>query len=89
MPNMLDDGFIDQAQFVHYVASTPSNLQYQLDNAVAGAVGTAAIAGLFTCTINVAAYSGNNYDLVQRYMKRLTDMGYTSSLSTSTLTVNW
>ena len=89
MPNMLDDGFIDQAQFVHYVASTPSNLQYQLDGAVSNAIATAAISGLFTCNVNVASYSANNYNLVQLYMKRLTDMGYTSSLATSTLTVNW
>lgn len=89
MPNMVDDGFIDQAQFVHYVASTPSNLQYQLDNAVSSAISGASVQGLFTCTVNVAAYSANSYNLVQLYMKRLTDMGYTSSLATSTLTVNW
>lgn len=89
MPNMLDDGFIDQAQFIHYVASTPSNLQYQLDAAVSNAIATAAVGGLFNCSVNVAAYSANSYNLVQLYMKRLTDMGYTSSLATSTLTVNW
>lgn len=89
MPNMVDDGFIDQAFFVRMVASAPSNLQYQLDNAVSTAIGNAAVSGLFTITANISAYSANNYALVQTYMTRLTNMGYTSSLNGNTLTINW
>lgn len=89
MPNMLDDGFIDQAGFVHQVASTPVNLDYQLQAAVSNAIATASVTQLFTCTVSVSAYSANSYALVQVLMQRLTNMGYTSSLSGSTLTVNW
>lgn len=90
MANMLDDGFIDEQIFVHAVATTPvPNLQYQLDSLVSGAISTAAVQGLLTITVNVSAYSANSYDLVIRYIKRLVDMGYTASLSTSTLTVTW
>lgn len=88
MPNMLDDGFLDQAYFMNHVSTTPPNSDYQLQNAVANAIGTAAVAGtgVTTCTVNVAAYSGT---LIQLLMKRLVDMGYTTSLSSTTLTVNW
>ena len=91
MPNMLDDGFLDQAQFVHYVAVTPPNLDYQLQNAIANAIGAAVApgTGVLTCTVNVSPYSANSYALVQLMIKRLVDMGYTASLSGSTLTVNW
>lgn len=89
MPNMLDDGFLDQAFFMRLVSNTPSNLNYQLDNAVSSAIGTAALQGLFTTTVNMSAYSANSYALVQWYMTRLTNMGYTSSLNSSTLTINW
>lgn len=86
MPNMVSDGFIDQAQFVHTVANTPVNSDYQLGNAVANAIGNAAVQNLFTITVNVSSYSTT---LVQLMMERLTNMGYTSSLSGTTLTVNW
>lgn len=90
MPMMASDGFIDQAQFMRTVANTPSNLQYQLDNAVSGAIGTAAVGGLFTIAVSVAAYSANNYALVQILIERLINMGYTTAtLATSTLTVTW
>jgi hypothetical protein len=86
MPNMLDDGFLDQAQFVHQVALIPGNADYGIQNAVGTAIGNAAVSGLFTCTVNVSAYSAT---LIQLIIKRLIDMGYTSTLSGTTLTVNW
>lgn len=86
MPNMLDDGFLDQAYFVNHVATTSANADYQLQSAVSNAIATAAVGGALTVNANVAAYSNT---LVQLLMKRLTDMGYTSSLSGTTLTVNW
>lgn len=86
MPNMIDDGFLDQAQFVHQVALLPGNTDYGIQNAVSNAIGTAAVNGLFTCTVGVAAYSAT---LIQSIIKRLIDMGYTSTLSGTTLTVNW
>lgn len=89
MPNMVSDGFLDQAGFIRQVALTPTNLQNQMDNAVSNAIGNAAVQQLFTCTVSVSAYSANSYALVIVLMERLTNMGYTSSLSTSTLTINW
>lgn len=86
---MLDDGFLDQAFFMRLVSNSPGNLQYQLDNVISSAIGTAAIQGLFTATANISAYSANSYQLVVAYMTKLTNMGYTSSLSTNTLTINW
>lgn len=90
MGNMVSDGFIDQAFFVRQVASTPiPNLSYALENAVGGAVGNAAVLGLFTTSLSVSAYSANGYWLVQQMIERLINMGYTATLATSTLTINW
>ena len=89
MPNMVSDGFIDQAQFVHTVATTPANLDYQLQVAVSNAIASAAIQGLLTATCSVSAYSANSYALVILMIERLVNMGYTASLSGSTLTINW
>lgn len=86
MPNMVADGFLDQAFFVNAVANKPTNPDYRLGNAVGSAIGAAAITGAFTCTVATAAY---DIGLVQLMMKRLVDMGYTCSLSGTTLTVNW
>lgn len=90
MSNIEDiQSFIDSAVFMHTVANNPNNLDFQLQNAVSQAIANAAINGLFTTTVNVAAYSANSYALVQLLIKRLIDNGYTASLSTATLTVNW
>ena len=86
MPNMVSDGFIDQAQFVHMVALIPGNADYGIQNAIANAIGNAAVNGLFTCTVSVSAYSST---LIQLMIERLVNMGYTSTLSGTTLTVNW
>lgn len=99
MPNILGDSFIDEAEFATAASSTPVNLQYQLDNAVAGAISTQALLGAGTArsaTVSVAAYTAANpndatqkNDLILRVMQRLTNLGYTSSLSGTTLTINW
>lgn len=86
MPNMIDDGFFDQAQFMHQVSLLPGNSDFAIQNAISNAIGTAAVAGNLTCTVSVAAYTAA---LIQATMQRLTNMGYTFSLSGSTLTVNW
>jgi hypothetical protein len=89
MPNMVSDGFLDQAQFIHTVATTPANLDYQFQNAVANAIGTAALQGLLTTTVNVSAYTANSNALIILMIERLVNMGYTASLSSTTLTVSW
>jgi hypothetical protein len=99
MPNMLDDGFLDQAQFMTSVSNQPVSLDAQLQNAVATAIGGQAILGAgtaHTITVSVAAYTAVNAgdgtirnDLIQRIMQRLTNLGYTSSLTGTTLTITW
>lgn len=86
MPNMIDDGFIDQSQFVHTVAQLPTNPDYNLQVVVSNAIASAAVAGAFTAAVNVSAYSNT---LAQLMIERLVNMGYTASLSTNTLTINW
>jgi|HubBroStandDraft_2_1064218.scaffolds.fasta_scaffold07370_6 hypothetical protein len=89
MPNMNGDGFIDETQFVTFVSNTPANADYQLNNAIANAVSAQAVLGsgsAHSCTVNVAAYANT---LVQLMIQRLTNCGYTSTLSGTTLTVTW
>ena len=86
MPMMVADGFIDQAFFMRLVSLVPGNADYALGNAIAGAIGNAACAGAQTCTVATAAYSNT---LVQLFIERLVNMGYTATLSGTTLTVNW
>lgn len=87
MPNMNSDGFIDQAQFVHQVALLPGNADYGIQIDVTNAIGTAAKAGLFTCAVNVSAYSSAIFQLM---IERLVNMGYGASMSAATtLTVTW
>ena len=87
MPNMLDDGFLDQAVFVRQVSLLPGNSDYALQNAVSNGIGNAAVAGQFTATINISAYATT---LVQLMVERLVNMGYnTPTLTSTTITVSW
>lgn len=86
MPNMVADGLLIEAIYINKVALSPASGDLALQNAVQAAINTAALAGLLTITVNVSSYSNT---LVQLLMKKLVDMGYTTSLSNVTLTVNW
>ena len=86
MPMMVADGFLDQAFFVRLVSLSPGNSDYALQNAVASAIGNASVAGNQSCTVATAAYTTA---LVQLMIERLVNMGYTATLSGTTLTVNW
>lgn len=86
MPNMVSDGFLVQANVAHASALLPANSDYALQNAVAQAIGTASVGGAFTCTVSVAAYAAA---IINQMIERLVNMGYTASLSSTTLTVNW
>ena len=86
MPNMIVDGLIKEAITLHQVSLLPTNSDYNLQAVVQTAITTAALQGFFTCTVATAAYSTT---LVQLLIKRLVDMGYTATLSGTTLTVNW
>jgi hypothetical protein len=86
MPMMTGDGLLDQAWVMRLIAQVPGNADFALQNAVDGAIGNAAVSGAYTCTVNVAAYANA---LVQQMIQRLVNMGYTATLSGTTLTVNW
>lgn len=86
MPNMIDDGYLSQAQLAHSAALLPGNSDFALQGAVANAIVSAANSGLFTIGVNISAYSTT---LVQLMVQRLINMGYTASLSATVLTVNW
>jgi hypothetical protein len=86
MPNMDSDGLIDEAILVHRFSDNYTNPDFNLQNAVATAIANAAATGVYTTTVATAAYANV---LVQLMIKRLVDMGYTATLSGTTLTVNW
>jgi hypothetical protein len=90
---------MDEALYATEASSIPVNLDKQLQNAVAGAISTQALLGAGnarTCTVSVASYTAANAndptqknDLINRVIERLINLGYTASLSGTTLTVNW
>lgn len=86
MPNMLDDGLLDQAFVVRTYANNPTNSDFALQNLVATAISNAAGQGLGTVTVNVNAYANS---LVQLLVQRLVNMGYTATMGTNTITVAW
>lgn len=99
MPNMIADGFLDEAEYATAASSTPVNLDYQMQNAIANAINTQALLGAGnarTITVSVAAYTAANpndatqkNDLIVRMIERLVNMGYTATLTGTTLTINW
>lgn len=86
MPNMIDDGFLDQAVVAHSAALLPGNPDYGLQGAISNAITSAANAGLFTIGVNITAYTST---LVQSMCQRLTNMGFTFSLTSTVLTISW
>jgi len=86
MPNILDDGLLDQAWVSRKFSDLPTNSDFLLQSAVGSAINTASATGAYTCTVATASYANA---LVQALMQRLVNMGYTTSLSGTTLTVNW
>lgn len=86
MPNMLDDGFLDQAVVAHAAALLPGNSDFALQGAISNAITSAANSGLFTIGVNIAAYATA---LVQIMFQRLVNMGFTCSLTATVLTINW
>jgi sulfite reductase beta subunit-like hemoprotein len=86
MPMMESDGLLDQAWVMREISLAPGNADYGLQNVVSNAISSAAVAGAQTCTVATAAYANA---LVQQIIQRLVNMGYTATLSGTTLTVNW
>lgn len=86
MPNMLDDGLIDQATLCHSFSSLPTNPDFLLQSAVSSAINTACAAGAFTASFNASATAQAIRELM---IQRLVNMGYTASISGTTITANW
>ena len=57
-----------------------------VQNVIGAAIVTAINSGLFTCTASVSGYTSLD---VQDNMNMLSQMGYTVSLSSTTLTISW
>ena len=96
MPNILDDGLLDQATVCHVFSTMPTNPDFMLQAVIGAAINTACALGNLTCSVSVASYTAANAndasqrnDLIQRIIERLVNMGYTATLSGTTLTVNW
>ncbi len=100
MPNIMNsDGFIDEAIWASTVSSMPVNKDAQFQNAISNAICSQAILGSGTarsCTVSVSSYTAANTadstqanDLINRAIQRLINLGYTASLSGTTLTINW
>ena len=83
---MSGDGLLDPAFVMRLISLVPGNLDFALQNAVSMAISSAAVGGAQTCTVATAAYTNA---LVQIMIERLVNMGYTATLSGTTLTVNW
>lgn len=57
-----------------------------VQNAIDVAINTAVNSGLFTCTASMTGYASLD---IQDNMQMLSQLGYTVSLSGTTLTVSW
>lgn len=86
MPNMIEDGLINQAFVSSQFSKLPTNSDYLLQAAITAAINTACATGAVTCTVATAAYATA---LVQSMIQRLVNMGYGATLSGTTLTVTW
>jgi hypothetical protein len=82
----MDDGILDPAWVMRMVSLAPGNMDFALQNVASTAITNAAVTGAFTCTVAVAAYTNA---LVQYLIQRLQQIGYTATLSGTTLTISW
>lgn len=57
-----------------------------VENAISVALNTAINSGLYTTTVSMSGYSGQN---IQTWMQLLNGLSYTTSYSGTTLTISW
>jgi hypothetical protein len=69
-----------------YANAAATNTVTALQQAVSAAVNTAITSGLFTTTVSAASYPAS---AIQAVLLELAEVGYTSSFSTSTITLSW
>jgi hypothetical protein len=81
----LTGGVICQSQVARqYAGAVSTDVELQLD--AAAAINTAIESSLYTTTLSV---SGESSADIQTLMSVLQALGYTVSLSSTTLTINW
>lgn len=87
---LVANGFIPEARIANALAgsqggfSGTSDVDLQFD--IASALLTAVDGGLFSCTVSVTSFAAAD---LQNEMGILQALGYTVSLSSTTLTIKW
>lgn len=82
---ILTGGVICESQIARqYAAAMGSGVELRLD--AAGAINTAIESSLYSTTLSV---SGESSEDIQGLMNQLQALGYTVSLSSTTLTITW
>jgi len=81
-----DYGLYDSAVTARSYAGKKNAGDQPVQNVIAAAITTAVNGGLFTTTASVSGYAALD---IQTNMNILTQMGYTVSLSGTTLTISW
>ena len=79
-------GLYYSARKARELAATKNAGDQPVQNVIAAAITTAVNSGLFSTTASMSGYTDLN---VQTNMNVLSQMGYTVSLSSTTLTVSW
>lgn len=83
---VLIPGLYPEAQTARSLASLKGGGDIPIQIAVNSAINTAINSGLFSCTASMSGYSAAQ---IQDNMNLLSQMGYTVSLSSTTLTLTW
>lgn len=81
-----NDDVLISSTAAHNRSGDPSGTQTVLMDACAAAIQTAVTAGNFTCTLSL---SGKASQDIQFLLEALHNSGYTTSISSTTLTINW
>jgi hypothetical protein len=79
-------GILSQSQIARMYSSTPTATNIVIELAIDNAINVAIGNGLFTCTYSV---SGKSAIDIQNSMNMLKQLGYTATLSGTTLTISW
>lgn len=81
-----NDGLIPSAVAAHEASTDHAGTQTTLMSLAAADIAAATSAGNYTCTVSVSEQTSND---IQYLMEALHGLGYTISLSGTTLTVSW
>lgn len=82
----VSESVIPSGRGAHDASTTGTSAQTTLLLTVSQAILTACASGAFTCTASVSGATSNNLSYL---LENLNAAGYTTSISSTTLTVNW